>query len=178
MLQSEAAELVKKLARLFSNWQPTADEAKGWESVFRGCDKDDAERALDKYWKSPRRFNTPRPGGFLEIIGGYAKAKADPKDRPDPTTDVWIMCMEAPEQAPMLLGWFLAVFLGPLDRVHEHHRLMAAAEKMKQDYADQYGGEWAVFQGASHTEMQANRNRMRAEHPELDRPHEKKRLVR
>ena len=159
MNQADATIVMDKLADLFSKWTATPAEARAWQNVFYRVDRPAAERAVQELWEQSK-FNKPYPGSFVEIVAGYAP-KATREEGADPVTDVWIMCMEAPEATPLLLGRILSVHLGPLGREPERQKLLSAAERMRGNYEGRYGGEWATFQGATWAEMQDNRNQLR-----------------
>ena len=81
----------------------------------------------------------------------------------NPTTDVFIQCVEAPARFPGRLGWYLPVFAGgPKGEPLPRERLLVVAEKMRADHERLYGGRWVVYQQTDDRSMVLEANRLRS----------------
>ena len=165
MNQPDATAMMEKLEGLYKEWNPSDAVIRQWRSLFYRIGRAEAGRAIDELWnhaKSPRDREKPNQGAFNEILVGYRKATHGER-RPDPTTDTYIICIEAPKAVPRRLGWFRPVFLGPLHEQHSPERVHAAAERMRADHEGYYRGEWTTIQGASFEEMATLRAQIRVD---------------
>ena len=160
MLTVEADELTKKLAELFPRAKFEAVELDSWCDIFRRQAYEPAKAALTTLWEQTK-YNRPQPSHFLAILIGNGPKKAK-HERLDPTTDVFIQCIEAPKHAPQKIGQWFPVHTYPLHDWDRGKRV-EAAEAMAAEYHDSVGGTWIVVQQASVFEMQGASARLKGD---------------
>ena len=160
MNQADTAAMMTRLAEMYPKWTPEPGVIQAWRRIFyRVPDRQTAEKAIEAMWQQSKGGYPPQ-SLFAEIMQGFNKATHGER-RPDPTTDTYLLCVEAPESVPRRLGWFLPVYLGPLHQTHSPERVHAAAERMRADHEGYYGGKFTTIQGASFEEMATLRGELR-----------------
>lgn len=137
----------KELKALWPQWNPTDAEMRVWTQELAHFDYPVARRAVQAYF-AELTVNAHRPllGRFLAKARALGRATSAGAHHPtaDPTTDVFLECVEAPQGKPHLVGVRKAVYACPLSKQSDPEYVLACAESMRKRVNRLYGGRWLV----------------------------------
>ena len=131
----------KELKGLWPQWVTTDAEVRVWMSSLEPFDYGVARAAAQACFRG-QAANYHRP--VLRKFLDQAKALTRPtpggrRQRPDPTTNVFVECLEAPPHRPSLAGARKPVFTTKQD---DPDHVRACAESMRTKCEHLYGGHW------------------------------------
>lgn len=171
MDQLEAEILVDELGRLWADWIPTAEQKPAWVGLFAPYTVQTARKAIRAAWQNSKG-RKPTPGAVkAELLVLHSRTLAEHRPCKGPWQSGWfVQCVEAPVKSPGRLGWYVSVVFRHIvngqAEMQSEDALRGAAELMRKAHENLYGGKWETFQKTNHQQMEAQRQRLRAEKSE------------
>jgi len=134
----------KELRGLWPKWAPTDAEIRAWATDLASFDYDLARAAADACFRG-QTVNYQRPvlGRFLEQARALSRQTGTVvRQRPEPTTNVFIECLEAPPGKSHRVGTRTGVYVCPPSRQDDRDYVLARAECMRRKFEQLYGGRY------------------------------------
>ena len=136
--------LEEELKGLWPEWNPTNAEMCVWTAAIKPLTYALARSAAQASFRQQRaNYRRPVLSRFIEQVHILGRSTNRRRERPDPTTTVYIECIEAPPGKPHLRGVSKGIFT---TRQDDPDHVLACAESMRKHFSRLYGGHWITLQ--------------------------------
>lgn len=143
MNEKELSRFIEKELRgLWSEWNPSDAELCVWSEALERVPYAVALKAAHAVFQQQRtNYRRPVFRKFIEQVHLRGGSTTRRRERPDPTTTVYVECFEPPAGKPHLRGVRKGVFT---TRQDDPDYVLAHAESMRGKHEQLYGGHWIV----------------------------------
>jgi hypothetical protein len=157
--QERAQFIDDELKGLWPQWNATDAEMRVWMTELAAFDYSAARAAIQACFRE-LTVNSHRPvlGRFLEKVRALARPTSGGSRREsrDPTTDVFLECVEPPKDKAHMSGVRKSVYVRPPSRQSDPDYVMACADSMRKHFNRLYGGRWIVVRSGLHSDVRSN----------------------
>ena len=143
MTEKEAPRFIEEVLRgLWPEWDPTDAELCIWSQAIERLPYVLALKAAQAVVRQQRaNYRRPVLRKFIEQVHLLGGAMSCRREWPDPTTTVYVECIEPPSGRPHLRGVRKGVFTSRQDDL-DH--VLAGVESMRDKHEQIYGGRWII----------------------------------
>ncbi len=141
MTEKERPQFIEEELRgLWPEWDPTDAELRVWSEALERFPYALARSAAQASFRLQRaNYRRPVLSRFIEQVRLLGRSTSRRRERPDPTTNVYVECIKPPPGRPRLCGVRKGVFT---TRQDDPDHVLACAESMRDKHERLYGGRW------------------------------------